>query len=273
MRWLAGVLLAVMVAAPTAARAEGDQVFDLGAKAAVPNDNTWRDLMRQIFPDLRQEPDKNGKTGDFIHGNVSLRPIDKQAFEDNCSVDPLRIEYIDTARVEISGKMRVIVGVTTDGDACFGALALFDGGAETKLLDVVNIQQDANYGYGYGNGFARSLGSDGQLIVADSFHTTTSNSPDDYVLVLVTADKLALIGNVDAQSEVDCDHHRTIAENPYVVVTPDYGAFDRITGYIKRIVQPVADDCRTPTRNPAVTITRIDWHWDAAKKTYRKGTP
>jgi hypothetical protein len=263
---LAAALLSTALAA-SPAWAEGDQIFDLGQKATLPNDMTWRDVLRLVFPDLRQEPREDGKTGDFIHGDVSLRPIGKQAFNDDCEVDPLRIEYIETARVEISGKMRVIVGITTEGDACFGALALFDGGKDTKLLDAVNIQQDQNYGYG--NGFARSLGPDGELIVADSFHTTTSSSPDNYVLVLVTADKLSLVGNVDARSEWDCDDHRSIAENPYVVVTPDYGAFDRITGYIKRTVQPVGDDCRTPTGNPKVTITRTDWRWDPVKKAYR----
>ena len=269
-RLLAAVLLLVACAAAPAA-AEGDQIFDLGQKASLPNDMTWRDMMHLVFPDLRQEPWKDGRTGDFIHGDVSIRPVDKEAFEDDCPKEPLRIEYIEIARVEISGKMREIVGTTTDGDACFGVLALFDGGADTKLLDAVNIKQDANYGFG--NGFARRLGPDGQLIVADSFHTTTSSSPDNDVLVLATVDKLSLIGNVDAQSEVDCDHHRTIAENPYVVVTPDYGAFDRIAGYVKRTVQPVANDCRTPTRNPAVTITHTEWRWDAAKKTYRRVSP
>lgn len=266
---IAACLLAVLTVRP--AWAEHDQIFDLGQKASVPNDMTWRDVMRLVFPDLRQEPREDGRIGDFIHGDVSIRPIDKEAFEDDCEAEKLRIEYIETARVEISGKMREIVGITTEGDACFGALALFDGGADTKLLDVVNIQQDQNYGYG--DGFARELGPDGQLIVADSFHTTTSSSPDNYVLVLATADKLSLIGNVDAHSEVDCDRHRTIAENPYVVVTPDYGAFDRITGYIKRTVQPVGEDCRTPTRKPSVTITRTDWRWDAAKKAYGRASP
>lgn len=271
MRLLCAAALLLTALASWAAAAEDNQVFDLGQKATLPNDMTWRDVMRLVFPDLRQEPSKDGRIGDFIHGQVSLRPIDKQAFEEDCPKEPLRIEYIETARVEISGKMRVLVGITTEGDACFGAVALFDGGADTKLLDVVNIQQDQNYGYG--NGFARSLGPGGQLIVADSFHTTTSSSPENYVLVLATADKLSLIGNVDAQSEIDCDHHRTIAENPYVVVTPDYGAFDRITGYIKRIVQPVGDDCRTPTRSPTVTISRADWRWDPAKKAYRRASP
>ena len=268
------LFVALLVAlAPLPATAEDDQVFDLGTKAAVPNDMTWRDVMRLVFPDLRQEPrkDADGKIGDFIHGDVTLRPIGKYAFNDDCEVEGLRIEYLDTARVEISGKMRVIVGVTTEDDACYGALALFDGGHETKLLDVVNIQQDANYGYG--SDFVRRLGPDGQLIAADSFHTTTSSSPDNYVLVLATADKLTLIGNVDAQSEVDCNGHRTIAETPYVVITPDYGAFDRITGYVKRTVQPVGEDCRTPTRKPTVAITRTDWRWDATRKAYRSTGP
>lgn len=269
--FLAAVLFLTTLAAAPDASAEGGQVFDLGEKASLPNDKTWRDVVRLVFPDLRQEPREDGRIGDFIHGDVSIRPIDKEAFEDDCPKEPLRIEYIETARVQISGKTREIVAITTDGDACFGALALFDGGADTKLLDVVNIQQDRNYGFG--DQFVRSLGRDGQLIVADSFHTTTSSSPDNYVLVLATADKLSLIGNVDARSEFDCDHRRAIAENPYVVVTPDYGAFDRITGYIKRIVQPVADDCRTATRKPTVTITRTDWRWDLARKAYRSGSP
>ena len=170
--------------------------------------------------------------------------------------------------------MRLIVGVTTDGDACFGALALFSGQEDAKLLDAVNIQQDQNYGYGdQRDRLARSLGAGAQLVVADSFHTTTSSSPDNYVLVLVTVDKLSLIGNVDAHSEVDCDHHRTIGENPYVVATPDYGPYDRISGYIKRVVETVGDDCRTPTRKPIVTITRVDWRWDDTKKAYRRAGP
>jgi hypothetical protein len=265
-RLLAAVLLLVACAVSPAA-AEHDEVFDLGQKAGLPNDMTWRDMIRLIFPDLRQEPGKDGKTGDFIHGDVSIRSIDKEAFEDDCPKEPLQIEYIETARVEISRKMREIIGITTAGDACFGVVALFDGGADTKLLDAVNIQQDANYAFG--DHFIRPLGADGQIVVADSFHTTTSSSPDNYVLVLATVDKLSLIGNVDARSERDCDHHRSTGEVPYVVVTPDYGAFDRITGYIKSTVQPVADDCRTPTGKPKVTITRTDWRWDAAKKTYR----
>jgi hypothetical protein len=241
----AAVLLVALAATPAAA----DRIYDLGTEAPVPGHKTWRDLLGQLFPDLRQEPRKDGKTGDCSGG------------------DPLEIEYLEYAYAEISKKERLMVGVTTDHDACFGAVALIDGW-DGKLLDAVNIQQDQNYGYG--DHFVRSLGRDGQLVVADSFHTTTSNSPENYVLVLATVDKLSLIGNVEAQSEWDCEHHRGIGEQPYVVVTPDYGPFDRITGYIKRTVQPVAADCRTATGKPAVTITRTDWRWDAARKAYRR---
>jgi hypothetical protein len=57
------------------------------------------------------------------------------------------------------------------------------------------------------------------------------------------------------------------------VVWPDYGPFDRITGYIKRTALHLASDCKTPQGNPVVTITRTDWRWDAAKKTYRRAGP
>jgi hypothetical protein len=268
-RLLAGLLLVFAFFAPPAI---AEPIYDLGEKAPVPGDKTWRDLLGQLFPDLRQEPDKDGRMRDFIHGKVNLRPIDKEPFEGDCTGEtPLEIQYLDYAQVEIGQRMRLIVGINIDGDACFGALALFSGQGDAKLLDVVNIQQDANYGFG--PGFVHSLGVDGQLAVVDSFHTTTSSSPDNDVLVLVTQDKLCFIGNVDAQSEVDCDLHRTIAENPYVVVTPDYGPLDRITGYIKRTVQTVGDDCRTPTDKPKVTIRRTDWRWDPAKKAYRSATP
>jgi len=142
---IAVILLSLALAASPAA---ANQVFDLGEKAPVPHNKTWRDLVRQIFPDLRQEPRSDGRDGDVIYGKVDLRPIDKEAFGGDCSDAPLRIEYIDYAQVRIAGKARLIVGITTDGDACFGALALFDGGGESKLLDVVNIQQDANYVFG-----------------------------------------------------------------------------------------------------------------------------
>jgi len=263
----AGVLLALMIAVPSAVRAEGGTVFDLGEKAPVPGNKTWRDMLGQIFPDLRQEPMQDGRTGDFIHGKVDIRPIDKEPFEDDCPKEPLRVEYLHYEQAEIDHKMRLIVGITTESDACFGVLALFSGQGDAKLLDAVNIQQDMNYGYG--DHFVQSLGAGAELVVADSFHTTTSSSPDNYVLVLVTVDKLSLIGNVDARSEIDCDHHRTVGEVPYVAVAPDYGPFDRITGYIKRVVETVGDDCRTPTRKPTVTITRTDWRWDPMKKAYR----
>lgn len=269
MRLAALALAVALVAAPVSA----EQVYDLGTKAPVPGDKNWRDVLAPLFPDLRQEPRDDGRTGDFIHGKVDIRPIDKDAFEDDCPKEPLRIEYLEYEDVRIDDKSRLIVGVTTDHDACFGALALFDGSGQgdAKLLDVVNIQEDANYGFG--DHFVRSLGAGAQLVVADSFHTTTSSSPDNYVLVLATADRLSLIGNVDAQSEWDCDHHRSIGESPYVATAPDYGPFDRITGYIKRTVQPLGGDCRTPAGNPKVTITRVDWRWDAARKAYRRRSP
>jgi hypothetical protein len=264
-RLVAVALLAVLAAGPAAA----DPVFDLGTKAPVPSGKTWRDLLSQIFPGLRQEPGKDGKTGDFFHGKVSLRPIGKEAFGGECP-DPGEIEYLEFADVSISGKPRLIVGVTTE-DPCFGVLALYDAGGENKLLDAVDIQQDAQYAFG--ENFVRPLGPDGQLVVADSMHTTTSMSPDNDVLVLATADKLSLIGNVDAQSERDCDHHRAVGEDPYVVIWPDYGPFDRITGYVKRSVQRVAEDCQTPQGKPTITISRIDWRWNAAKKAYGRVSP
>jgi len=135
--------------------------------------------------------------------------------------------------VQIDDKPHLMVAMTTDLDAFFGALALFGGGGDAKLPDAVNIRQDANDVFG--DSFVRSLGAGAQLVAADSFHTNTSSSPDNGVLVLATADKLSLIG----QSEWDCDHHRSIAQEPYVAIAPDYGAYDRITGYIKRIVQPL----------------------------------
>lgn len=271
MRLLLLAALLITALAESAAATEHGQVFDLGDKAPVPGNKLWRDLLARLFPDLRQEPWKDGRTADFIHGKVDIRAVDKESFEDDCPDEPLRIEYLDYADVQIDNKSYLIVSITTDLDACFGALALFSGEGDAKLLDAVNIQQDANYVFG-GN-FARSLGAGAQLVVADSFHTTTSSSPDNYVLVLATADKLSLIGNVDGRSEWDCDHHRSIGEEPYVAIAPDYGAYDRITGYIKRIVQPLGQDCRTHTGNPKITITHTDWRWDAAKKAYRRASP
>jgi hypothetical protein len=266
-RLLALVLLAVLTASP--ASAGQGQVFDLGEKAPVPGNKTWRELLVPLFPDLRQEPQKDGRTGDFIYGKVDLRPIDKDAFRDDCE-GPSRIEYLDYADISIPDQARLIVGVTTE-DPCFGALALFDAKGDNKLLDAVDIQQDMTYVFG--RGFVRSLGVDAHLVVADSLHTNTSVSADNNVLVLATADKLSFIGNVKAESQGDCDHHREISEDGYVTIVPDYGPFDRITGYVKRSVQRVGDDCRTPIGSPVVTITRTDWRWDAAKKAYRKGSP
>jgi len=262
-------LAVVWGAAPAAAR--GMQVFDLDTRAPVTPDKTWADLLRQIFPDLRQETGKDGKIGYVVGGQTDLRPISKDSFTDDCPDFSPRIEYLNYALLEIGDKMRVVVGVTTEGDACFGALALFDGKGDAKLLDVANIQQDMHYGYP--DDLARRLGADGWLVVANSFHTNTSNSADNDVLVLATADKLSFIDNVGTDSEWDCEHHRGIGEDSYVVVTPDYGPFDRITGYVKRTVQPVAEDCRTPQGKPAITITRTDWRWNAAKKAYRKVSP
>ena len=81
----AGVLLALLSAAPVVARAEGGAVYNLGDKAPVPGNKTWRDLLGQLFTDLRQQPMKDGgRMADFIHGKVDIRPIDKDSFED-CS--------------------------------------------------------------------------------------------------------------------------------------------------------------------------------------------
>src|SRR5205807_5049544 len=163
-------------------------------------------------------------------------------------------------------KPRLIVGITTDGDACVGVLALFEGAGDSKLLDLVDIKQDANYAFG--PDFVRSLGTDGRLVIATSFHTTTSSSPDNNVLVLATEDKLSLIGKVFAQSERDC--HRAVAEDGSIAIAPDYGPFARITAYIKRITRRLAADCETPQGKEAVTITRTDWRWNAAAHAYRR---
>ena len=259
---LAALVLALALAAsPVVA----EQVYDLGTKAPVPGDKIWRDLVRQIFPELTQEPGPGGRTSDFIHGNINLRPVDKEAFGDDCPGPP-RIEYLDFAQVQIARKMRLIVGITTEGDACFGALALFEATGESKLLDVANIRQDANYVFG--PDFVRSLGRDGRLVIATSFHTTTSSTPDNDVLILATEDKLSFIGNVMAQSERDC--HRAIAEDGYIAIAPDYGPFARITGYIKRSVRRLAADCETQQGKDAVTITHTDWRWNAARRAYTR---
>jgi hypothetical protein len=263
-RLAALVLLVALAATPATA----DTVFDLAAKAPVPNDKTWRDLVRQIFPDLTQQPRPDGRIDDFIHGKINLRPIDGENFGGECP-DPLRVEYLDFAEPRIGGKPRLIVGVTTDGDACVGPLALFEATGEAKLLDVVDVKYDANYAFG--RDFVRPLGLDGQLVVATSFHTTTSNSPDNAVMILASEDKLSLIGNVTAQSERDC--HRAVAENGYIVITPDYGPFDRITGYVKRSVQRLASDCETHQGTPKVTISRTDWRWNAVQRAYRNVSP
>jgi hypothetical protein len=265
------VALALLVALAVTRAAPAEPVYDLGAKAPVPGNRTWRDLLGQVFADLRQEANAKGEAGDFIHGKVEIRPIDKEAFDGDCPDTPLRIQYLNYAQVQIGQRTRLIVGITTEGDACFGALALFSGEGDTKLLDVVNIQQDANYGYA--PDFVHPLGVDGQLVVIDSYHTTTSASPDNDVLVLATADKLSFIGNVAAFSERDCDRHRAVAEDPYVTISPDYGPFDRITGYIKSSFHRLASDCETDQGKPTVTITRIDWRWDASKKAYRRVSP
>ncbi|HYU13779.1 MAG TPA: hypothetical protein VEK82_14470 [Stellaceae bacterium] len=258
----------VLALALAASPASAEPVYDLGMKAPVPHDKTWRDLVRQIFPDLTQEPGPSGRTSDFIHGKISLRPIDDEAFGGDCP-DPPRIEYLEFGRVEIARKTRLIVGITTEGDACVGALALFDGAGESKLLDVVNIQQDANYAFG--PDFVRSLGTDGRLVIATSFHTTTSTSPDNAVLILATEDKLSLIGNVVAQSERGC--RRAVAEDGFIAIVPDYGPFARITGYVKRSVRRLAADCATQQGKEAVTITHTDWRWNPAVRAYRKVSP
>ena len=269
---LAALLSIALAGSPAVAGYDYDKVFDLGELAPVPSHKTWRDLLGQLFPDLRQETAKDGKAGDFIHGQLDIRQIDKYGYDACAGNEPVRIEYLEYALVEIDDEARLIVGITTDG-GCFGALTLFDGSVKgnAKLLDAVNIQQDINYVFG--KDFVRSLGAGAQLVVAGSFHMNSDGFFENDVLVLVTADKLSLIGNVNADSERDCEHHRGIAENPYVAIAPDYGRFDRITGYIKRTVETVANDCRTPNGKPTVTISRTDWRWDGAKKSYRKGSP
>jgi hypothetical protein len=267
---LAVLALAVaLTAAPAAAM--DIQVFDLDTKAPVMAGKTWAELLRQVFPDLRQETEKDGTIGYAVGEQNNLRPIHKDTWNDACPEPSPKIDHIEYADVEISGHPRVIVGVTTEADACFGALALFDATGEAKLLDVANIQQDMHYAYG--PDFARRLGADGQLVVTGSFHLNSDGAFDDELLVLANADKFSLIGDIEADSEWDCEHHRRISEDPYVMITPDYGALDRITGYVKHAVQPVGEDCRAPAGNPKVTITRTDWRWDAARKAYRKVTP
>jgi hypothetical protein len=263
-RLLSLVLAFALAASPAAA----EQVYDLDMKAPVPHDKIWRDLVRQIFPDLTPGPGPGGRTSDFVHGQVSLRSIDGEAFGGDCS-DPPRIEYLEFAEVEIARKQRLIVGVTTKGDVCVGALALFDATGDSKLLDVADIKQDANYAFG--PDFVRSLGPDGRLVIATSFHTTTSSSPDNAVLILATEDKLSLIGNLMAQSERDC--RRVVAEDGSIAIAPDYGPFARITGYMKRSVRRLAADCETQQGKEAVTITHTDWRWNAAAHAYRRVSP
>lgn len=267
------ILLIAVAASPAVAGYDYDKVVDLGEQAPVPSHKTWRDLLGQLFPDLRQETPKDGKTGDFIYGKVDIRQIDKYGPDACAGNEPVRIEYLEYALVQIDGEERLIVGITTDGGGCFGALALFDGSVNgnAKLLDAVNIQQDINFAFG--KDFVRSLGAGAQLVVAGSFHMNSDGFFENDVLALVTADKLSLIGNVNADSERDCEHHRGTSEKPYVTIAPDYGQFDRITGYIKRTVQTVANDCRTPNGKPTVTISRTDWRWNAAKKAYGRVSP
>src|SRR5205807_4244931 len=66
-----------------------------------------------LFPDLTQVPGPGGRTSDFIHGKISLRPIDDEAFGGDCP-DPLRVEYLEFARVEIARKPRLIVGIRSE---------------------------------------------------------------------------------------------------------------------------------------------------------------
>ena len=56
------VLLVALAATPAAA----EPIYDLGTAAPVPGHKTWRDLLGQLFPDLRQEAGKDGETGDVI---------------------------------------------------------------------------------------------------------------------------------------------------------------------------------------------------------------
>jgi hypothetical protein len=219
-------------------------------------------LLKQLFPDITVGP----KNEAVVHGDIRLRPIEEDgAFTDDCP-DKLKLRSLEVAQVRISGNSRLIVGVATDGDTCVAPLALFEGSGDGKLLDAANVKQDKNYSFA--RDLARSLGSDGQLVVVTNFHTNAGEGYDTETLILATADKLSSIGSVFAKSEIDC--RRSISTEATIGLAPDYGPFARITGYVKSSTRRVAPDCQTPQGKEMITIDRFDWRWSASRQAYRK---
>ena len=178
----------------------------------------------------------------------------------------LELRSIDFSEARISGERRLIVGVTTDGDSCAAPLALFEAEGDGKLLDMADVKQDRNYGFGYD--FARSLGPDGTLVVVTNFHINSGEGYDTETLVLATADRLTPIGSVFAKSEQGC--RRRISQDATIGIAPDYGPFARVTGYVKTATQRLAPDCQTPRGKEMIVITRTDWRWNAARRAYTK---
>ena len=227
---------------------------------------TWLDLLKQVIPDLAEDPASGKAQG---HLKAPIRHLAGPS-SDESPPDPVEAQFIEVQRIRAGGRPRILVmadlGPAQDSVSSYTLLALFDDAATPRLLDVVDVGLDRDTSF---SGQAkRRLGPGDDAVVTYSEHFNSSQTYSSWMVAYVRRDRLALAAKVFALSSRECGWERL--ETPTFTTHPDPGrALGRIDVVVREArTRDTEAGCDQPPPKAYVRFWRASYRWDAPRQRY-----
>ena len=228
---------------------------------------TYLDLLRQVVPDLKANPDNKDIEG---HLRGPLKHVAGKEY-DGDPPDPVVAEsFLDVRRLTLHGKPRLVLleDLGADPDRAYDTalLALYDDSGSPRLLDAVDVGVDRDTAFG--DTAVLDLGGGESALVTLSEHLNSNQAYDSWLLILPHADRLQLIDTVQLISDRDCGWDRR--ETPTFTTQPDpLSPYAQIFVTVSEKRTRVDEDCGDQAvPKPYSRIWRTVYRWDAKAGRY-----
>lgn len=262
---IAGAAL-TLGAAPVAAFGYQGTVVDAGDKVAGRPDLTYEDLVREAVPDLRLSP-----TDHRVEGH--LRPRPRHLAGPTYAGDPPNpavLGSIEPLNLMVGGQVRLalLADFGPDPERAQGTalLMLFDDSPKPKLLDAVDVGLDRDTIFI--DDAVLPVGAGDDVLVTMSEHSTSEQTYDSLMAILVRGDRFQLIATPSIFSEQTCGYQRL--ETPSFTTRPDpaspYAELDLTVTETLKVIDETCPDDVIPA--PYTRSFHAAYRWDAGQGRY-----
>ncbi len=260
----------LLLLAPAVARADDGDDFDTTVDPA--SKVTYSDLLRIVFPEARKDPE----TGATVYGTTAI-PVREltPGDEPDEPEDVVDIGACIGQRVPDGPAFRFVLYVEIKGpdvnqtaptDHEGALVAVFDDGPGTKLLDLVEVQEDRFVDFGWGGPLGR-VGPRTRAFTVYCSHHNSSQGYESQSVLYVHDGRLKRAASVYLLSWRTCSDEVTEAMTMRLRARRGSPLSDVVVT-VKVTRRRLRSDCDTQRGRPTVRRYTETYRWNAAKREY-----